>query len=142
MYLLDRFAQIFPQAQTKYICGDHEFVGKQWLTYLSIEPQIRFRLRIRHSDRISDGKQKLRASVNTIGTMLFVSQVIAISIPYFIYRYGSDGSNFPKYFPKRLGRILIFGLLSIALSLASLSLSTYPELACTNSYHSIIYAGN
>ena len=55
------------------------------------------------------------ATTNTIGTMLFVSQVVALSIPYFIYRYGGEGINFPKYFPNRLGRILIFGLLLTAL---------------------------
>ncbi|HEY9767857.1 MAG TPA: hypothetical protein V6C71_05020, partial [Coleofasciculaceae cyanobacterium] len=40
-----------------------EFVGKQWLTYLLIEPTISWRLRIRHSDLIFDGKKQLRASV-------------------------------------------------------------------------------
>ncbi len=43
MDLLPRFDKIFPDAQIAYICGDREFVGKQWLTYLLIEPQIRFR---------------------------------------------------------------------------------------------------
>lgn len=37
MDLLDRFDKIFPDAQIAYICGDREFVGKQWLTYLLIE---------------------------------------------------------------------------------------------------------
>jgi hypothetical protein len=65
MDLLDRFDKIFPDAQVAYLCGDREFVGKQWLTYLLIEPTISFRLRIRHSDQISDGKGKkqLRASI-------------------------------------------------------------------------------
>ena len=54
-------------------------------------------------------------ATNTIGTMLFVSQTIALSIPYFIYRYSSQETKFPKYFPKRLGRILIFMLLMTAL---------------------------
>ena len=43
--------------------GDREFVGKQWFTYLLIEPTISFRLRIRHRDRIHDGKKQLRASI-------------------------------------------------------------------------------
>lgn len=60
---------------------------------------------------------------NTIGTMLFASQVLVISIPYFIYRCGGEGMNFPKYFPKRLGRILIFGLLLAALALGDRSFS-------------------
>lgn len=63
MDLLDRFEEIFPNIQVAYISGDREFVGKQWLTYLLINPTISFRLRIRHSDRISDGKKQLRASI-------------------------------------------------------------------------------
>ena len=63
MDLLDRFEQIFPNAEIAYISGDREFVGKQWLTYLLIEPVISFRLRIKKSDRISDGKKQLRASI-------------------------------------------------------------------------------
>ncbi len=63
MDLMDRFYQIFPDARVAYLTGDREFVGKQWLTYLLIEPIIPFRLRIRHSDRISDGKKELRASI-------------------------------------------------------------------------------
>jgi hypothetical protein len=63
MNLLDRFDKIFPDAQIAYLCGDREFIGQEWLSYLLIEPQIRFRLRIRHRDRISDGQQRLNASI-------------------------------------------------------------------------------
>lgn len=63
MDLLDRFYAIFPDAKVAYLTGDREFVGKQWLTYLLIEPTIPFRLRIRKSDRIFDGKKELRASI-------------------------------------------------------------------------------
>lgn len=63
MDLLDRFYKIFPDAEIAYLTGDREFVGKQWFTYLLIEPTISFRLRIRHSDRIDDGKKQLRASI-------------------------------------------------------------------------------
>lgn len=63
MDLLDRFEQIFPNTEIAYISGDREFVGKQWLTYLLLEPAISFRLRIKKSDRISDGKNQLRASI-------------------------------------------------------------------------------
>ena len=62
MDLLDRFEQIFPNTEIAYISGDREFVGKQWLTYLLIEPAISFRLRIKKSDRISNGKNQLRAT--------------------------------------------------------------------------------
>jgi len=63
MDLLERFEQIFPDVKVAYISGDREFVGKEWLTYLLIEPAILFRLRIKKSDRISDGKKQLRASI-------------------------------------------------------------------------------
>ena len=38
MDLVDQFWQIFPDAQVSYICGDREFIGQEWLTYLMIEP--------------------------------------------------------------------------------------------------------
>jgi hypothetical protein len=63
MDLFDRFQKIFPEAQIAFLCGEREFVGQEWLSYLLIEPTISFRLRIRHSDKISNGKRKLRASV-------------------------------------------------------------------------------
>lgn len=63
MDLVDRFYKLFPDAEVAYLTGDREFVGKQWLTYLLIEPIIQFRLRIRESDRIFDGKRQLRASI-------------------------------------------------------------------------------
>lgn len=63
MDLLDRFYSIFPDVQVAYLTGDREFIGKQWLSYLLIEPKIRFRLRIRESDQISNGRRQLRASI-------------------------------------------------------------------------------
>jgi hypothetical protein len=45
--LLDRFSQIFPDAQVSFLCGDREFVGTQWLSYLLLDPMIPFRLRTR-----------------------------------------------------------------------------------------------
>ena len=63
MDLLDQFYNIFPDAQVAYLTGDREFVGKRWLTSLLIEPAISFRLRIRHSNRIFNGKKQLRVSI-------------------------------------------------------------------------------
>jgi hypothetical protein len=65
------FTICFSHAEVAYLTGDREFIGKQWLTYLLIEPMIQFRLRIRESgladasakQRISDGKKELRASI-------------------------------------------------------------------------------
>lgn len=63
MDLLDQFFQIFPTAKVSYICGDREFIGKEWLTYLMIEPEIPFRLRIKADHKISDGRKRLRAEI-------------------------------------------------------------------------------
>lgn len=63
MDLLDRFHEIFPNASLSFLCGDREFVGTQWLSYLLVEPMIPFRLRIRDSEKISDGQRSLRASI-------------------------------------------------------------------------------
>ena len=63
MDLIDRFYTIFPDAKVKYLTGDREFVGKEWLTYLLLDPKIPFCLRIRNSDQIDNGRQQLRASI-------------------------------------------------------------------------------
>lgn len=61
--LLCRFSQEFPDVEIAYICGDREFIGKLWLTYLLIEPTFSFRLRLRESDLISDGQKSLSAKI-------------------------------------------------------------------------------
>lgn len=53
--LLERFETEFPNAEIAYLCGDREFIGKPWLSYLLIDPTIRFRLRMRETDLISVG---------------------------------------------------------------------------------------
>ena len=35
MDLLDRFHKIFPEAEIAYLCGDREFIGQEWVSYLS-----------------------------------------------------------------------------------------------------------
>lgn len=80
MDLLDRFREVFPEAEVAYIWGDREFICREWLTYLLIEPMISFRIRIRESappslrfpqthrdgastDQISDGQNRFPASI-------------------------------------------------------------------------------
>ena len=63
MELIDRFYKIFPEAKISYLTGDREFIGKEWLTYLLLEPKIPFCLRIRESDTIDNSKRQLRASI-------------------------------------------------------------------------------
>lgn len=61
--VLEAFFTIFPDAKVAYLCTDREFVGCLWLSYMLLDPVLPFRARIRESDKISDGKQWLRASV-------------------------------------------------------------------------------
>ena len=63
MDLLDQFWQIFPHAQVSFVCGDREFIGKQWLTYLMVEPMIGFRLRIKADHKIGNAQKSLAASI-------------------------------------------------------------------------------
>lgn len=63
MDLLDKFRDIFPNAEIAYLCGDREFVGKEWLTYLMLEPVIPFRLRIKTNQKIHNGQKSLPASI-------------------------------------------------------------------------------
>lgn len=60
MDLFDRFLQLFPKATINCITADREFLGKEWLSYLLLNPKIPFRLRIRHSDLISSKSGKTR----------------------------------------------------------------------------------
>jgi hypothetical protein len=63
MDLLDRFQEIFPDAQVAYLCGDREFIGKEWLTDLMIDPLIPFRLRIKANHKLHNGQTNLKASI-------------------------------------------------------------------------------
>ena len=63
MDLLDKFRDIFPNAKIAYLCGDREFIGKEWLTYLMLEPTIPFRLRIKANQKIHDGQKNFSASI-------------------------------------------------------------------------------
>jgi len=61
MNLLNRFEREFPEVEVAYLCGDREFIGKPWLSYLLMKPVIPFRLRIRETDLIGDGQKQLPA---------------------------------------------------------------------------------
>ena len=61
---------------------------------------------------------------NIIGAMLFVSQIISRSLPYIIYRWSPAVTKFPREFPDRLSRLLLFGLLLAALLVGTGNLST------------------
>lgn len=63
MDLVDRFREIFPDAEIADLCGEREFIGKEWLTYLMLEPTIPFRLTIKANQKIHDGHQSISAAI-------------------------------------------------------------------------------
>jgi len=60
--LLERFERLFPDARVHCLTGDREFVGREWCSFLLLPRSMPFRLRLRHSDRISScsGKSSQR----------------------------------------------------------------------------------
>ena len=60
MDLLERFERLFPDTQIHCLTGDREFVGRAWYSFLLIPGALPFRLRLRHSDRISSRSGKTR----------------------------------------------------------------------------------
>lgn len=58
MNLLERFERVFPQAKIRCLTADREFVGSEWFSFLLLPRTIPFRIRLRHSDRISSRSGK------------------------------------------------------------------------------------
>lgn len=52
MRLMEAFDQRCPDAPTRCLCGDREFIGRGWLRYRLLEPAMPFRLRIRATDKL------------------------------------------------------------------------------------------
>jgi hypothetical protein len=61
--LLEKFRGIFPEVAVDYITGDQEFIGEDWFNYLLNQTLMPFRLRIRHSDCLFDGKNSFNSKV-------------------------------------------------------------------------------
>jgi hypothetical protein len=72
MDILDRFWDCFGEVEISYLTADREFIGKEWLTYLLLDRPIPFRLRIRQSDLIAQGKGQSA----TAGASVFSSLVV------------------------------------------------------------------
>lgn len=61
--LVSQLLNLFPRTQIAYLTADREFVGRAWIQYL-LKPPLAFRIRIRQSDRLEDGRGKaLKAKV-------------------------------------------------------------------------------
>lgn len=61
--LLEEFFAVFPDAEVDYITADREFLGQNWFEYLLEQVYLEFRIRIRESDKLDDGRQSLKAKV-------------------------------------------------------------------------------
>jgi hypothetical protein len=61
--LLEEVTTVFPERKIAYLTADREFLGHDWFGYLLKQPTLPFRIRIRASDCLSDGRQRLKASV-------------------------------------------------------------------------------
>ena len=57
---LKDFYQLFPDAKVAYLTADREFLGHDWFEYLLNQALLPFRIRIRESDKLEDGRQSLR----------------------------------------------------------------------------------
>jgi hypothetical protein len=54
---------MFPTTAIADLTAEREFLGKQWFQYLLRYPRLRFRIRIRESDKLDDGRRNLRGRV-------------------------------------------------------------------------------
>lgn len=74
MDLLERFEQVFPDADIHCLTGDREFIGKEWCSFLMMPKAMRFCLRLRHSDLISARSGKSRQSGERVFANLKVGE--------------------------------------------------------------------
>jgi Transposase DDE domain len=76
--LLHRFQRIFPAQKIAYLTADREFIGKDWLGYLS-DKSIPFCIRIRECDYLYDGQRSLSSRI--LFSNLQVGQIQVLSKP-------------------------------------------------------------
>lgn len=60
--LIARLLAIFPRDAIAFLTADREFLGREWFSYL-LSSKLPFRIRIRYSDKLSDGRKALPARV-------------------------------------------------------------------------------
>jgi hypothetical protein len=61
--LLEEFFEVFPDAEVEYLTADREFLGARWFQYLLEQSYLQFRIRIRESDKLDEGRRCLKAKV-------------------------------------------------------------------------------
>ncbi|NJK58751.1 MAG: IS4 family transposase [Pleurocapsa sp. SU_5_0] len=61
--LLKEFIELFDEYQIDYLSADREFLGHEWLGYLLSQPMMSFRIRIRETELLGDGKHQLSTRI-------------------------------------------------------------------------------
>lgn len=61
--LLKEFVELFCEDQIDYLSADREFLGHDWLKYLLSQPMMSFRIRIRETELLGDGKHQLSTRI-------------------------------------------------------------------------------
>ena len=63
MELMGKYLEQFGEIKVDCLCGDREFIGQDWVSYLRAAPQTPFRIRIKSNNLLFDGKRSLAVSV-------------------------------------------------------------------------------
>jgi hypothetical protein len=61
--LMDQFFEVFPEVEVAYLTADREFLGVKWFEYLLEQAALPFRIRLRESDKLDNGRVALKAKV-------------------------------------------------------------------------------
>ena len=61
--LLKKFVELFHEYKIAYLSADREFLGHDWLQYLLSQPMMPFRIRIRETELVGDGKHQLSTRI-------------------------------------------------------------------------------
>ncbi|VEP11712.1 transposase (fragment) [Hyella patelloides LEGE 07179] len=61
--LIEEFIELFCEYKIDYLSADREFLGHDWLKYLLSQPMMSFRIRIRETELLGDGKHQLSTRI-------------------------------------------------------------------------------
>lgn len=61
--LMEEINTLLRERKIAYLTAEREFLGHDWFGYLLKQPMIPFRIRIRASDCLSDGRRSLKAGI-------------------------------------------------------------------------------
>jgi hypothetical protein len=75
--LIEQFLTLFPDAEVENVMADRETRGQAWFRYLLSYPRIRFRIRIRDSEKLNDGRRDLKAKIAFADLAIGESKILA-----------------------------------------------------------------